>query len=163
CLYFGGGGAGVFPGTPIPDGGRSVLDVTGISITGVALTLGPDPGTGPADCTLGAGPGSHCLNGSPGTGGLGSCRAATHPPALDARCYFGSPVPAPLGPLSTCIVNAIAKNVSGSANLLTRKTSLDAALSARVYLTSRPTSPCPQCVNGMCTAGQRAGLPCSGG
>src|SRR5206468_6058032 len=115
-------------------------------------------------CTLGGGPGRHCLNGSPGIDGMGSCSSDTDCPGnavagacdLDARCYFGPPVPAPLGPLSTCIVNAITKDVTGSANLLTRKTSLDAALSARVYLTSRPTSPCPQCVNGTCTAGQRA-------
>src|SRR5262245_56015120 len=61
CLYFGGGGAAVFPGTPIPDGGRSVLRVTGISLTGVALTLGGDPGSGPADCTLGPEATRHCL------------------------------------------------------------------------------------------------------
>jgi hypothetical protein len=48
CLYFGGGGAGMFPGTPIPDGGRSVLGVTGISLSGLALTLGADPGARPA-------------------------------------------------------------------------------------------------------------------
>src|SRR5438876_10629549 len=66
CLYFGGGGAGVFPGTAIPDGGTSILRVTAISLTGVALTLGGDPGDGPADCTLGAAPTRYCLNGASG-------------------------------------------------------------------------------------------------
>ncbi|HLY37109.1 MAG TPA: hypothetical protein VKU61_03680 [Candidatus Binatia bacterium] len=171
CLYFGGGRAGVFPGTAIPDGGRSVLGVTGVSLAGLALTLGPDPGSGPADCTLGAGPGHHCLNGSSGTDGMGACRSDVDCPGnavagacdVDARCFFGAPVPVSVGPLSSCIVNAIAHNVRGSANLLTRKTSLDATLSARVYLTSDDTSPCPQCVAGACSAGERAGLPCSGG
>jgi hypothetical protein len=58
CLYFGGGRAGTFPGTAIPDGGRSVLGVKGVSLTGVALTLGADPGSGPADCTPRRRPGS---------------------------------------------------------------------------------------------------------
>jgi hypothetical protein len=171
CLYFGGGGAGVFPGTAIPDGGTSILRVTALSITGTALTLGGDPGDGAADCTLGAGPTRHCLNGSPGLDGSGTCTTDTDCPGNvvvgacepDARCYFGAPVPVALGPLSTCIVNAIASDVTGSANLVTRKTTLSANLSARVYLTSRPASPCPQCLNQVCTAGQRAGLACSGG
>src|ERR1051326_936321 len=171
CLYFGGGGAGVFPGTAIPDGGTSILRVTAISLTGVALTLGGDPGDGAADCTLGAAPTRHCLNGSSGVDGSGTCSTDTDCPGNtvvgacepDARCYFGPPVPVPLGPLSTFIVNAIATDVAGSANLLPRQTTLSANLSARVYLTSRPLSPCPQCVDHVCTAGQRAGLACSGG
>jgi hypothetical protein len=145
--------------------------VTGVSLTGVALKLGPDAGSGPADCTLGPGTGRHCLNGSPGTDGMGACTTDTSCPGdvlagacdADARCFFGPPVPVSVGPLSSCIVNAIAQDVVGSANLLTRKTSLDAVLSARVYLTSDDVSPCPQCVNGTCTAGDRAGLACSGG
>ena len=171
CLYFGGGRAGTFPGTAIPDGGRSVLGVKGVSLTGVALTLGADPGSGPADCTLGAGAGRHCLNGSTGTDGMGACTADASCPGevlagacdVDAQCFFGPPVPVSVGPLSSCIVNAIVKDVTGSANLLTRKTSLDAVLSARVYLTSDDVSPCPHCVSGACTAGERAGLACSGG
>jgi hypothetical protein len=171
CLYVGGGAAGVLPPASIPDGSTSVLGVTGISLLGVALTLGGDPGHGPADCTVGAGPGKRCLNGAAGVDGAGTCATDADCAGSGsigacepiANCFFGPPVPVALGGLSTCIVNAIADDVTGQANLLTRKTTLSASLSARVYLTSQPASPCPQCVAGVCTAGQRAGLPCSGG
>src|SRR5213076_3167814 len=61
CLYFGAGSATTFPPSPVPDGGTSVLAVTGVS--GMALALGPDPGSGPADCTLGAGRARHRRHG----------------------------------------------------------------------------------------------------
>jgi hypothetical protein len=171
CLYIGGGGGNALPPAVIPDGGTAVLGVTGIGVAGLALTLGGDPGHGPADCTLGAGPARRCLNGAPGVDGAGTCASDADCAGsnsigaceLTANCFFGPPVPVPLGPLSTCIVNAIADDVTGNANLLTRKTTLSAMLSARVYLTSQPASPCPQCVAGTCTGGERAGLACSGG
>jgi hypothetical protein len=172
CLYLGGGGAITLPPAMIPDGGTAVLAITGVSLGGLSLVLGGDPGSGPADCTLGAGPERRCLNGAPGTDGAGTCAADTDCPSGNgssgacapvAHCYFGPPVPVPLSFLSTCIMNGIAEDVTGNANLLTLKTALSATLSSPIYLTSDPESPCPQCVAEVCTAGERVGLPCSGG
>jgi hypothetical protein len=73
------------------------------------------------------------------------------------------PVPSPDESLSTCILNVIANDPCGTADLLAGSTTLSVFLSARLYLTGNAASPCPQCVGGTCTAGQRAGLPCAGG
>jgi hypothetical protein len=168
CLYFGGGSGTILPPSPIPDGTTSVLAVTGIN--GLALTLGPDPGSGPKDCTLGAGPDHACSNGLPGTNGMGACNADADCAGviggcdLRANCYFGAPVPVPvsaLTSLSTCIMNAIGVGAEGDANLLTDSTSVSTTLSSRVYVTGNFTSPCPQCVSGACSYGQRAGLGCT--
>ena len=182
CLYAGAGTSGQ-PPSMIPDGSTSVLAVTGIS-SGVALTLSGSAGSGPADCTLGAGPAMRCLNGNLGTDGMGACSSdADCGDQKDAcapqpNCFFGPPipVPAPATPaLSTCIVNAIATDASGAANLLTRETTLNASLAPGIYLTGDGESPCPQCcpstgmigssscTSGTCTAGDRQGMPCSGG
>jgi hypothetical protein len=168
CLYFGGGSGTILPPSPIPDGTTSILAVTGIN--GLALTLGPDPGSGPKDCTLGAGPDHACSNGLPGTNGMGACNADADCAGviggcdLRANCYFGAPVPVPvsaLTSLSTCIMNAIGVGAEGDANLLTDSTSVSTTLSSRVYVTGNFTSPCPQCVSGACSYGERAGLGCS--
>src|SRR6266849_3966947 len=168
CLYFGGGSGTILPPAPIPDGTTSVLAVTGVN--GLALTLGPDPGSGPKDCTLGAGPDHACSNGLPGTNGMGACNADADCAGvigacdLRANCYFGAPVPVPvsaLTSLSTCIMNAIGVGAEGDANLLTDSTSVSTTLSSRVYVTGNFTSPCPQCVSGACSYGQRAGLGCT--
>jgi hypothetical protein len=168
CLYVGGGAAALIPPVRLPDGGRSVLAVAGLSgLGGVSVT--GSPGTGPADCTLGAGPGRHCINGKPGIDGQGTCSSdadcdgRTGACDSDANCFFGAPVPVPIAGLSVCIMNAVAGDVCGTANLLTNTTSVSANLSSRIYLTGDGISPCPQCVAGSCTAGARHGLPCSGG
>jgi hypothetical protein len=167
CLYSGGGAANVLPPIAIPDGGTSVLDVAGVN--GLAITLTASDGSGPADCTKGAGPGRHCTNGQPGTDGNGACAtdADCGPPAgacdLDANCFFGPPIPVPAGPFSVCILSVIRSDICGSADLLTRDTTLQAGLGPRIYLTSDAMSPCPRCDAGVCTAGKRAGLSCSGG
>ena len=182
CLYVGAGTSGQ-PPAMIPDGSTSVLAVTGIS-SGVALTLSGSAGSGPADCTLGAGPGMRCLNGNLGTDGMGACSSdADCGDQKDAcapqpNCFFGPPIPVPVPgtpALSTCIVNAIATDASGAANLLTRETTLNASLAPEIYLTSDGASPCPQCcpstgmigssscTSGTCTAGDRQGMACSGG
>jgi len=163
CLYVGGGNSTLIPGASIPDGGKSVLAVAGVS--GLAITVTASPGSGPADCTKGAGPGRHCLNDgvTPCTsdaacgGKVGACD-------LDANCFFGTPVPVPLGPLSVCIMNGVRNDVCGMADLLTDTTTITAALSTRAYITSDAASPCPVCdATNHCTAGANAGGTCSGG
>lgn len=169
CLYTGGGNTS-FPPADVPDGFQSVLAVSGLN--GLQVTLGPSAGNGPADCTLGAGPGRHCVNGSGGIDSAGGCFADTDcgviPGAclLDANCYFGPPLPVALpGPpdLSLCLVNAIETNVCGSADLLAGASMLSAGLTTRIYLTRTAAVPCPQCIAGACAGGERNGLACSGG
>ncbi|HLY37808.1 MAG TPA: hypothetical protein VKU61_07220, partial [Candidatus Binatia bacterium] len=57
CLYFGGGKATVVPPGPVPDGSEYRFTVP------AAGTITGNPGTGPSNCTLGDGPGKHCING----------------------------------------------------------------------------------------------------
>ena len=167
CLQIGAGKNGSLPAAPLTDGSTTVLDVSGINA--LALTLAGSDGSGPADCSKGPGPGGHCSNGSTGTDGNGACRSdgdcGGDPAActLDPNCYFGPPLPVSAGALSTCALNVFAADACGAADLGTRQSTLFVALSSRLYLTSNAASPCPQCIDGTCTAGQRAGLPCSGG
>jgi hypothetical protein len=168
CLYLGGPFNGLAPAS-IPDGTTSLLNVS--SASGALLLLSSSDGTGPTDCTRGAGPGKHCSNGALGTDGNGACDTdADCPGALgacnaDANCYFGAPVPIPADPevLSTCALNVIATDACGSADLLTQTSSLSVAVNALLFRTGNAAAPCPQCVGGTCTAGQRMGLACSEG
>ena len=169
CLYVGGGLSNVFPPAHIPDGAVARLDVSGLA--GLGLALAASNGTGPTDCTRGAGPLRHCANGHPGTNGMGLCTTDAHCGGgtsncvADANCFFGPPIPLPAQPAATssCIVNVIGTDACGTADLLSGGSTLSVALLARLYLTSDGASPCPRCVSGTCTAGQRAGLPCGGG
>ena len=168
CLYLGGGQNGGLPPAAIPGGSKSVLDVSGAS--GLALTLVASAGTGPADCTLGSGPLRHCANGNPGTDTMGACASDADCGGqagaclLDANCYFGPPLPVATTPtaLSTCVVNAIATDSCGSADLVTMNSSLSVVLSTRLYLTGDGTSPCPTCSGGTCSGGANAGDSCTG-
>lgn len=161
CLYVG-NGQGQLPGTRLPDGGTTILDVSGVN--GVAITATASDGTGAATCSKGAGPGKTCLNGLGACTSDADCANTTGACDLTANCYFGPPVPVPLGPASNCIMNAIQSDVCVEADLATMETSITSAgLNAQVYLTGDGASPCPRCVAGTCTAGQRAGLACSGG
>jgi hypothetical protein len=167
CLYFGGSGALAFPPAQIPDGGESVLDVAGIQLP-LSLTLQASAGNGPADCTLGAGPDMRCANGGLGTDGMGLCTSSTDCGGAgtclpEPNCYFGPPIPVPAGATSVCIVNAIASDACGVADLSANTTTAYVNLSSRIYLTSDNASPCPRCVASICTAGKRAGMACTGG
>ena len=169
CFYLGGGRATSLPAAKLPDGSNSWLDVSGVS--GTALTLAASRGSGPSNCTRGAGPLRHCVNGNAGTDGNGLCAADADCGGgvgncqLDANCLFGAPIPVPnpTPALSACAVNVIATDPCGTANLTSGASSLTLALAARLYLTGDPVSPCPRCVGGTCTAGARAGQPCAGG
>ncbi len=161
CLY-----AGTLPPASIPAGSTSILDVVGIS--GSTLTLAGSEGNGPADCTLGAGPDRHCLNGRPGTDGLGQCETDADCGGrsgmcnLDARCYFGPPIPVPNAALSACTISAFLTEMCGAADLVSKQTTLATVLSSRLYITGDQTSPCPRCVQGTCSAGKNVGRPCTG-
>lgn len=159
CLY-----TGMLPPTKLSSGGTTIVDVVGIG-AGTA-TLGGSDGSGPLDCTKGAGPLKHCANGAAGTDGMGLCdtdgdcnnKLGTCLP--DAHCFFGPPVPVP-GAFPACAVNALQSDMCGALNLLTFETHLMAVISSRTYLTFNADSPCPLCTGGTCTYGKNAGLPCT--
>jgi hypothetical protein len=170
CLYVGGGGFGLQPPPPagLPDGFESVLDVTGAD--GLMLTLAGSDGTGPADCSKGAGPATHCINGNLGTDGMGACASDADcggqggSCALDANCFFGppAPLPNPSSPgLSICIVNVVATDVCGTADLAAGASTLNVGLDSRLFLTMDGDEPCPICSAGVCSAGPRVGLACT--
>lgn len=159
CLY-----TGMLPPTKLPSGSNSVLDVVGIGLP--TVTLAGSVGTGPTDCTKGAGPLKHCLNGAPGSDGQGLCTTDAECNGKlgaclpDANCYFGPPVPV-AGEFPACSVNALLTDMCGSLNVLTFEVNFAVAISARTYLTLDAESPCPQCIGGLCTAGERAGEACT--
>jgi hypothetical protein len=160
CLY-----AGSLPPLAIPDGSTAMLDVVGLNLLPLEVKLGGSPGNGPLDCTLGAGPDAHCLNGAPGTDGAGACTSDAHcggPGSChyDGNCFFGPPIPVPFGATSACVVNTFLTDLCGEVNLLSRDATLATTISARVYLTGDVASPCPRCVAGVCTAGENAGGSC---
>jgi hypothetical protein len=169
CLYVGGGLSNSLPPAHLPDGAVSQLSVA--NAMGLALSLAASNGTGPADCTRGAGPLKHCANGNPGTDSNGLCTTdadcgfGTGNCVLDANCFFGPPIPlsSPVPATSSCVVNAIGSDACGTTDLAASTSSLSVALLARLYLTSNQAEPCPRCMGGTCTAGQNAGQPCSGG
>jgi len=113
-------------------------------------------GNGAADCTLGAGPGKHCI-GNTNTGmactadancgrGAGTC-------ALDANRFFGPPLPIVNAGLSTCVVNGIQTDGSGTLTSASGDAVLGIKVSSRVYLTGNSASPRPTRVSGSCSYG----------
>jgi hypothetical protein len=160
CLYFGGGNGTVVPPGRIPDGAQSFLDVSG-------STLSASAGTSAANCTLGAGPTRHCVNNNtmPACTTDTDCGGAAGSCALDANCFFGPPLPIlsppPFGSLTTCVLNVVQTDASGTVNTTTGDSSVSLPLSSRVYITGNTGSPCPRCPAGSCTYGQNAGGGCT--
>jgi hypothetical protein len=169
CLNVGGGLANAIPPAPAPDGAEAHTNVS--NINGTMLTLASSNGTGIINCTRGAGPGKSCVNGNPGTNGMGLCTTDADCGQGSgnclpvANCFFGPPIPIspPTPALATCIVNPFTTDVCGALDTATLTSSLNFGLSTRLYLTQNPAQPCPLCQGGVCTAGARQGLACSGG
>jgi hypothetical protein len=160
CLDLGGGANTNVPPGPVVDGASTVFDIAADQTTLLASS-----GTGKTDCTKGAGPGKTCIgptnNGASCTSDSncdvtipGSC-------ALTANCFFGPPLPIKNGGLSTCVVNVIQTDASGTGDLTTGASSVSLPLFSRTHLTGNATAPCPQCVSGTCNAGPNVGLACT--
>jgi hypothetical protein len=151
-LLVGGGLSAVPPGR-IPDGVHLTMAVAVCG--GTDLILGPSAGTGPKDCS--AGPD---VTGAP-------------------QCFFGPPLPIPnlLPPVSTCVVNAISRDASGTVDTLSGGQALRLGLVSQVFLTGTTyddettvdLETCPRCVDaqgsaaasGTCNLGKNAGLSCA--
>jgi hypothetical protein len=149
CLYFGGGMATVVAGGAIPDGSTSFLtDTNG--------TLTFSNGTNSDNCTRGAGPGKHCINNNstPACTTDVNCGGAAGSCALDANCSFGPPLPIvsppPFAALTTCVLNVVQSNASGTVNHTNGDSTINLPLSSRVYITGNTASPCPKCLSGHC-------------
>jgi hypothetical protein len=160
CLYFGGGNGTVVPPGRIPDAATSLFEVTG------GTTLVASSGTNQNDCTKGAGPGTHCINNNatPACVNDTGCGGAAGSCALDANCYFGPPLPIlsppPFGSLTTCVLNVMQMDASGTVNTADGSSTASLPLSSRVYITGNTGSPCPRCT-GTCTYGKNAGGACT--
>jgi len=178
CLYIGGGKATTVPPSLIPDGATNFFMISGMNLvaqkaTGAAsCTAGAGPGkhcvnahcNTDADCdgTAGSCAANQCVN--PGTqpvalacntdvdcgGSPGSC-------GLDANCYFGPPLPIATPPpndaLTTCVLNVIQTDASGTGDATTGDSNVTIPLASRVYITGNSGSPCPKCISGTCAAG----------
>jgi hypothetical protein len=164
CLYIGGGSATTVPPDRIPDGSTSILTVSGTNLVASS-------GTSPANCTKGVAPGFHCI-GPTNTGMTCDPNNPTNPDfdcdvtipgscAPDAQCYFGPPLPIPNGPLTTCVLNVIKSDVSGTVVPSTGDTSISLPMFSRVYLTGNSTQPCPVCNCGKCSGGANDGGTCT--
>jgi hypothetical protein len=158
CLYIGGGAATTVAPLKIPDSATSMLQISG-------NTLSASAGTGPGNCTLGYAATKHCISevhtGMACTSDLNCEPAAPGSCAPDPQCFFGPPLPLPNGALSTCVLNPIASNVTGTADPTTGSAMVNLPLGSRTYLTGNSTSPCPKCVNNACVGGARNTLPCT--
>ncbi len=150
CLYRGGGAANVVPSPKIPDGVASYLNLSGPS------TLTGSAGTTIQTCTVGSGPGRHCINNDslPACSTDTDCGGAVGSCAFDANCYFGAPLPivspAPFGPLTICVLDTVQPGAGGTFDAGTGDVSLSLPLSSRVYVTGNTASPCPKCISGTC-------------
>jgi hypothetical protein len=101
CLYIGGGGATSVPPSRVVDGSTSVFGVAG---TGAIVPLVASAGNGPVGNTN---TGMACTADANCGRGAGTC-------ALDANCFFGPPLPIVNAGLSTCVVNGIQTDGSGT-------------------------------------------------
>jgi hypothetical protein len=147
-LYFGGGGNSVPLPVSVPDQGVAVSKIAACSkITNTATIV-------PATAAE--------------TGNPRNCTAA--------GCVFGAPLAVPnpnSTPTSTCVVNRISADITGSVSCTTGASDLSAPLSSEIYLTgdtyTDPMStiagiqPCPLCTGGSCIGGPNNGLPCTPG
>ena len=161
CLYFGGGNATSIAGGAIPNCATSVFGVSG------GNTLVASPGDGPKSCTQGAGPAMECVNNNstPACTSDLNCGGTAGACAPHANCYFGPPLPIlsppPNGALTTCVLNAIQTDASGSVILSSGDAAVNLDLGSRVYITGNTASPCPKCISGTCSYGADAGGSCT--
>jgi len=83
------------------------------------------------------------------------------PDCTTTGCYFGTPLPIPNGPASTCVVNRWADPATGVMNLSDGTATLNVPLISDVYLVSVPSQPCPRCENTNAPGTPAVGSPAS--
>ena len=159
CLYIGGGNAKAIPPGQVPSGATSFFDISGWNLVA-------SNGTGALTCTKGSGPGKNCLNNDtlPACTSDADCAGYTAACHGVANCFFGPPLEFPnpaLSALSTCVLNVIDTDASGTGDPSTGSSTVTLPLASEVYVTGNQGSPCPHCVSSQCTYGANSGGACS--
>jgi hypothetical protein len=76
--------------------------------------------------------------------------------------YWGPPSPLDAGALPLCIVNTITQPmITGTLNIATGAADTTLMQRTKIHLGMTQIEPCPICVSGTCSAGERAGQPCT--
>ena len=99
------------------------------------------------------------------------CAAASECSGGTCEFFFGAPLPLSAGGISTCVVNQVSGNVSGTANIESGAFQTSLNLISKVYNQISVDQPCPQCngdgpnandgtLGGTCNGGARNGQPC---
>ncbi len=101
------------------------------------------------------------------------CDSNLCPAAGTCAFFFGAPLPLAAGGVSTCVVNQIIGNITGTANIETGESASSTHLVSSVFLGPILEQPCPECVgdttiadgqrDGTCNGGARDTLPCDAG
>ncbi len=81
--------------------------------------------------------------------------------AADCRLFFGPPLALSAAGTPTCVVNEIAAELVNTANVATGESDTAIDNTAIVHLGINQQKPCPTCVAGLCSGGDRNGLACS--
>jgi hypothetical protein len=136
-----GGGSSTVPQGPTPDGSQSQFD---LSCSGSACNITAFSTMPPVN--------------------------SADPDCSNTGCNFGTPLPIPNGPLTTCVLNTFASPASGTLDLSTGASSTNIALVSDTYLTGNNAQPCPKCSSGgspsspgtgTCDRGPRTGMACT--
>ena len=153
-LYFGGGGVSVPLPSVVPDMSTAMSKVTSCTNTCLALGGSTAAEAGGNTCSGGANHHNACTTNTDCPGGKCNLLHCT-----SANCLFGPPLPVtnpPQAQLSTCIVNRIARDATGTASCGTGETSaLSVPLNSDIYLTGN-------LLVFRCSGGTRPGEPCTG-
>ncbi len=160
CLYIGGGNGKAIPPGAVPSGATNYLNISGSNLVA-------SNGTGTLDCTKAAGPSKVCLNNDalPACTQDANCGGFTNACHEKANCYFGPPLEFPnplLTSLTTCAINVVQTNASGTGDPSTGNSSVSLPLASEVYVTGNLGSPCPKCTS-TCTYGPKVGNSCISG
>ena len=171
CLYVGGGGNTASAPNANPDGPDTIFGIS--SCPGNTLNLAAHAGTGATggnnngwgghligtDCSLGPYTTKSCTrtnvpcttDNDCAVGAAGLCNP-------DPRCIFGPPLPVPAGPTSTCVLNVIRADTTGSIpDKTVGNSNITIPLSSYVYLVSNSEKFCRNGADGK--AGVGAGIP----
>ncbi len=124
----------------------------GGGISGQPPSAVPESSTQVVAVTDGSDPNACVLGPSAGTGPL-DCTFA--------GCFFGPPLPIFNGAASTCVINTVATDFSGTYNAATGEESLGVELAAEVFLTGDGAAPCPNCIASLCVGGASPGAACT--
>ena len=157
CLYVGGGGNTASAPNANPDGPNTIFGVS--TCPGNTLNLAASIGTGTVagnsngwgtgtspivvDCSLGPYATKHCtrtnaactIDDDCALGSVGLCNP-------DPRCMFGTPLPVPAGPTSTCILNVVRSDASGSVDKVAGSSNITIPLASYVFLTQNTEKFC---------------------